>query len=145
MEIILVDQVNFDKALWVYTEAWRESHREICTHEFLKKRDYEGYLRKKLGKLFLLVDEVPVGVFYVDNGTLEDLYIHPDHQRKGYGRSCVEFTKSRWNTVRLTVLSSNQAAISLYTKMGFRFTGVDTLLRNGLLEREMIYMEKTHG
>ena len=43
--------------------------------------------------------------------------------------------------LRLTVLSDNHAAIGLYEKMNFRFTGNDTLLRDGLWEREMVYTE----
>ena len=39
MEIKLVDEEMFPSALEVYTASWRESHRDVCTPEFLENRD----------------------------------------------------------------------------------------------------------
>ena len=141
MEIVLVDYQNFDAAVAIYTDSWRESHKEICTKEFLENRDYKGYLQKKLGKLFLIIDDIPVGVFSMNEDVLGDLYIHPAYQGKGYGTAAIRFAIGKVPQLRLTVLSGNQRAVFLYEKMGFRFTGQDVPLRNGLLEREMRYME----
>ena len=44
--------------------------------------------------------------------------------------------------LRLTVLSSNFTAIRLYEKSGFRFTGNDRILKDDLLEREMVYISE---
>lgn len=145
MEILLVDQDTFQTALSVYTDSWRASHKNICTQQFLKDRDYEGYLRKKLGQLYLITDAVPVGVFSMEENVLGDLYIHPAYQRKGYGTRAIRFALRKFPQLRLTVLSNNITAIRLYEKMGFRFTGQDVPLRNGLFEREMRYMEKHNG
>lgn len=95
--------------------------------------------------LYLIVDQVPVGVFFLSGEEFSDLYIHPSHQGKGHGRACVAFAISQSGSLRLTVLSSNMAAIRLYEKMGFRFTGQDIALRDGLWEREMRYTEKNNG
>lgn len=141
MEIKLVDEEIFPSALEVYTASWRESHRDVCTPEFLENRDYSGYLRKKLGKLWMISDETPVGVFSLDGEQFGDLYIHPTHQGRGYGKAAIHFAKQRTAVLRLTVLSGNAAAIALYEKMSFCFTGNDTHLRDGLWEREMVYME----
>ena len=145
MEIVLVDHDTFDAALSIYTESWRESHMDICTQDFLDHRDYEGYLQKKLGHLFLISEDAPVGVFCVEDNVLGDLYIHPAYQKRGYGTAAIRFALSNFPQLRLTVLSNNINAIRLYEKMGFRFTGVDVPLRNGLFEREMRYMEKHNG
>ena len=143
MKIVLVDQSNFQDALTVYTVSWRESHRNICSPEFLQNRDYAGYLREKLGRLYLISAGGPVGVFCLDGENFGDLYIHPDHQGRGYGTAGVRFAITKSPRLRLTVLSTNAPAIQLYEKCGFRFTGKDIPLRDGLWEREMI-LEKLH-
>ena len=145
MEILLVDQDIFHTALSVYTDSWKVSHKNICTQQFLENRDYEGYLRKKLGRLYLMTDVVPIGVFSLEENELGDLYIHPAYQRKGYGTRAIRFALHKFPHLRLTVLSNNINAIRLYEKLGFRFTGRDVPLRDGLFEREMTYMEKHNG
>lgn len=145
MKIVLVENGNFQDALEVYTASWRESHREICSPEFLQNRDCAGYLANKLGCLYLICDGMPVGVFRLDTENFGDLYIHPAHRGRGYGAACVQYAMQRSPCLRLTVLSSNAAAIHLYEKSGFRFTGNDICLREGLWEREMLYTEKQYG
>ena len=141
MDINLVDERSFPTALELYTHSWRESHRNLCTAEFLLRRDYAGYLRNKLGSLYLISDGEPVGVFCWCGESFGDLYIHPNFQGRGYGTACVQFAKAQAKVLRLTVLSSNQTAIALYEKTGFCFTGHDLPLREGLWEREMRYTE----
>ena len=111
-----MSDLDFAMALEVYKKSWQESHREICSPEFLQRRDYAGCL---------------------DGENFGDLYIHPSHQSKGYGTACVKYVMKQKNNLRLTVLSTNTEAIRLYQKMGFRFTGNDIPLREGLYEREM--------
>ena len=145
MNITRVDEETFAGALEVYTASWRESHKEICSPEFLRKRDCAGYLRGRMAGLYLVSDSGPVGVFRLTEAELSDLYIHPEYQGRGCGRACVKFAQSRYSELRLTVLSNHEKAIRLYEKMGFRFTGQDIPLREGLWEREMRYTEKDNG
>lgn len=77
MKFELVDEDNFFQAVTVYTASWRESHKDICSQVFIKNRDYAGYLRDKLGSLYLILDQEPVGVFCLQGTLLQDLYIHP--------------------------------------------------------------------
>jgi len=140
-----ITEQNFAQAVGVYTDAWRESHKEICTPEFLENRDYAGYLRKAIDGLYLISDEEPVGVFRLYGDLLSDLYIRPDRTGRGYGTTCIHYAMEQSRQVRLTVLSSNHRAIHLYQKLGFRFTGVDIPLKNQLWEREMIYTENHNG
>ena len=141
MEIKLVDEQSFCYALEIYKASWIESHRRICNTSFLENRDYEGFLRKKMGTLWLISDTIPVGVFSLTEENFGDLYIRPDCQGRGYGTACIRFAMETMPRLRLTVLSDNRAAIALYEKMNFRFTGNDALLRDGLWEREMVYTE----
>ena len=145
MKIVLVDDRNFRDALCVYRVSWRESHRDLCSPEFLENRDYAGYLRNKQGRLYLITDGEPVGVFSLNGEEFGDLYIHPNHRSRGYGAGALRYAMTRSSGLRLSVLSGNAAAIHLYEKSGFRFTGRDIILRDGLWEREMIYTEKYHG
>ena len=140
-----VHESNFPEALRVYTTSWRESHRGVCTPEFLRSRDYAGYLQNRMDGLFLISDGVPVGVFHLSGEDFGDLYIHPGHAGQGYGTTCVEFAQKQCKRLRLTVLSTNWTAIHLYQKMGFRFSGADAPLREDLWEREMIYTENNNG
>lgn len=142
MEIVIADKNNFDRALEAYTAAWRESHRNVCTPEFLERRDCEGYLQAKMDSLYVILDEEPVGIFCLKDGKIGDLYIHPSKQGRGYGTACLRFAVRKCPQLRLSVLSSNHNAIRLYENVGFRFTGRDIPLREGLWEREMRYTEK---
>ena len=142
MRIDAVTPNNFLWAVQVYEASWKKSHREICSAAFLESRDYSGYLRERCNGLYLVWETEPVGLFRIQDGTLSDLYIHPDHWGKGYGTACVKYALERNTVLTLAVLSSNKRAINFYEKMGFRFTGVDIPRKNGLWEREMRYMEK---
>ena len=142
MLIYLVNELNFHEATAVYTASWREAHRNICSAEFLQARDYAGYLHKKLGNLYLVYDGAPIGIFCLDGDNFGDLYIHPKYQGRGYGTACVRYAITQSPRLRLTVLSTNTAAIHLYEKSGFRFTGNAIPLRDGLWEQEMIRITK---
>ena len=141
MEIVRVNEDNFADALKIYTVSWKESHKRICSPSFMENRDYAGYLRQKMGALWMISDEIPVGVFSLNGDRFGDLYIHPDCQGRGYGTACVHFAKAQSKALHLTVLSNNQTAIALYEKTGFCFTDNDLPLREGLWEREMKYTE----
>lgn len=145
IQIIPVTENNFEQAVDVYTASWGASHIDICTPAFLRSRDYAGYLRKRMDGLRLIVDEIPVGVFYLLDGEFGDLYIHPQHMGKGYGTAAIQFAKEKCTSLHLTVLSTNTGAVRLYERMGFRFSGNEIPLKNGIRELEMRYMEKHNG
>ena len=141
MRIEPVTPETFSQAVEIYRISWQESHLKICSPEFLRCRDYESYLLQRMEGLYLIREDAPVGVFRIKDGTLSDLYIHPAQMGKGYGTDCVAYAQKKNPKLRLTVLSFNERAIRLYEKMGFRFTGMDIPLKNGLVEREMKYTE----
>lgn len=145
MIITPVTDKNFDQAVSVYRQAWTDSHVDICTPDFIRNRDYVGYLREKKQGLFLLTDREPVGIIRIYDHVLSDLYVHPHMQGMGYGKALLRIAIEQEQEISLTVLSTNERAIGLYLRNGFQFTGNDTYLREGLWEREMKFTEKNNG
>ena len=134
MTMVSVTPENLPAAAAVYRESWQESHRSVCTREFLESRDCAGYLRRGLeqGKQFyLLLDPEPVGVVSVAGREIGDLYVLPD--RQGCGRTACPY---------LTVLSTNRRAIALYRRLGFTVCRRKQMLREGLWELELHFGEE---
>jgi ribosomal protein S18 acetylase RimI-like enzyme len=62
-----------------------------------------------------------VGFFVVTDGWLEQLYISPDHQRRGFGRRLLEGAKAASPAgFTLWVFEENVGAIAFYEREGFR-------------------------
>ena len=139
MVIKRINESNYEQALGVYRASWRESHRDVCSEEFMERRDYDGYLRSRMDSLYVIADGATVGVFSLNGNTFGDLYIHPQNQGKGYGTACIRYAKAQVESLRLTVLSSNLLAIRLYEREGFQFTGNERPLKNGIRECEMMF------
>ena len=128
--IIPIDKTNIDQAARIHSESWRESHRLFCSEEFVSLHTPEHqreYLQKKLdagSALFMLVDKEPVGIVSVNGSMIEDLYVLPDKQRKGYGSALLEFAISKCDgTPTLWILENNSAAEEFYLAAGFKRSG----------------------
>ena len=88
----------------------------------------------------MLTDDVPVAIVSVDGNIIADLYVHPDHQRRGYGTKMLEYAMSKCASYpMLWVLNTNQGALRLYERLGFHKSGKIKELKNGLFEIEMVY------
>ncbi len=139
MKILPVNDENFPLAAEVYGLSWRESHRHICSPEFLTRRDCAGYLRRGMrdGKqLFLLLNPEPVGIVSILGDEIGDLYVHPDRVGMGHGTALMKYALTLTQRPRLTVLSNNRRAIKLYERFGFTPTDPKSL-RDGLWEVTM--------
>lgn len=99
------------------------------------------YLRRELeqGKaLFLLIDEIPVGVVSVKGDLIENLYVLPACHRRGYGTRLLHFAEERCvEAPTLWILSNNDRARSFYLKNGYHFTGQKKVLSPQLAELEL--------
>ena len=75
---------------------------------------------------------------------LDKLYIHPNHQRKGYGAMLIEETmktarKNHCTRLILAVNKNNHAAIAAYRRHGFEISGaVVTDIGNGFVMDDII-------
>jgi len=138
-----VDEFNLIDAAEVHAASWRESHREICSPEFVAAHTAQrqaGYLQVEIDRgkrMFLLTDGAPVGIVSVFEDWIENLYVHPNHWRKGYGTLLLSFAESKCKAPRLRVLSSNKQAIRFYVNHGYQYSGREMILSETLKELEM--------
>ena len=141
--IILVDETNLLQAATIHSISWKASHRAVCVHDFIEMHTPDRqrvYLRNKMNngtKLYMLVDEEPVGIVSVTNSLIEDLYVLPNMQNMGYGTKLLQFAVGQCtDTPTLWILENNINAERLYRRMGFKETGRKNASTNGLDEIE---------
>ena len=145
MQIIAIGKSSVERAGRVHCEAWRSSHAGFCTAEFLKThtpRTQTKYLTAKLdggAKIFMLTDcKQDVGIVSVCGDLIEDLYVLPQFQCRGYGTRLLLYALSLCGgAARLWVLGNNTRAAELYIRHGFEFTGASHALTATLSELEM--------
>lgn len=144
--IIAINESMLDAAAEVHGISWRASHAHICSpatieaHTTAHQRDYLGKKLQNGARAFLLTDGAPAGVVVVNGNLIEDLYVLPERQGRGYGtalllhaiRECV-------GTPTLWVLETNQRAAQLYERLGFRPTGQVNRDNGPLAEIEYAY------
>lgn len=143
--IIPVDKTNLFQAAVIHSISWKESHRSFCTSDFLElhtpDRQWE-YLSSKMrngAKVYMLVDEKPVGIVSVTDSMIEDLYVLPDMQNMGYGTKLLQYAESQCtDTPTLWILENNENAERLYRRMGYKETGRRNSITDGLDEIEFV-------
>lgn len=152
MEIQEVNLQNLSQAAEIHALSWQEAHRDFCSAEFVAQHSVArqmAYLRREMeaGKrLFMLTDHQPVGIVSVDGNLIENLYVLPQKQRKGYGTELLKFAIAQCVDIpTLWVLNRNSPACAFYRKHGFRETGERKQLRSDLFETEMILPNIMHG
>ena len=144
MRFVEVTELNIADAGRIHSESWKESHRSFCSAEFVEKHTPAAqaeYLRREiaLGKqLFMLIDKSPVGIVSVDGSIIENLYVLPSEQRKGYGSQLLDYAIRHCSgTPCLWILNNNVGAYRLYSGYGFQETGRRKQLNDTLYEIEM--------
>ena len=100
--IELVTKDNIEQAAAVHAAAWRESHRDICTAEFVALHTAQRqvkYLQDQIDKgaaVYLMsVSGRPLGVVSVCGDVIGDLYVLPEEQGKGSGTKLLRFAMER--------------------------------------------------
>ena len=101
----------------------------------------QEYLEGKLrcgSKVYMLVEERPVGIVSVKESLIEDLYVLPDKQNMGYGTKLLQFAVGQCiGKPTLWILENNANAKRLYQIMGFQETGRIRTVADGLNEIEL--------
>ena len=144
MRIEPVTSKNIEKAAYVHSVSWKESHKSFCSESFVAEHTAERqkkYIEQKMNngaELFVLFDKEAKGVVSVSGCMIEDLYVLPTEQRKGYGTILLRYAEQKCTgDPVLWVLSNNMAAKSLYLKNDYHFTGKTKGLQRQLQELEM--------
>ena len=142
--ITAVTKDNISAAGLIHSLAWKQSHG-FCSPEFIAAHTPQrqmAYLEREMsaGKtVYMLTDGEPVGIVSVFGSLIENLYVLPEKQNRGYGSRLLDFAISRCgDRPCLWVLSSNEGAIRLYTRRGFKRTGTEKRLNESLAEIEMV-------
>ncbi len=144
MEILQVNADNLIQAAEIHAISWRESHKDFCSPAFVAEHTAErqqAYLQKELDsgkKLFMLLDEKPVGIVSVDGDRIANLYVLPEEQKKGYGSILLEHAIGQCAGVPcLWVLSNNKIAEQMYYNRGFRPSGIRKYMSSAIFQFEM--------
>ena len=126
---------QLDAAAKIYSESWQQSHREVCTPDFLAEHTPEA-MRQRLeadraaGWAFYLHStagqaDAIVGVCH-KTGEIGRLYVAPAAQGRGIGAKLLAFAQKKLPEharTFVTVLETNRPAIALYLRMGYREEG----------------------
>jgi putative acetyltransferase len=110
-------------------DVWLRSVR--ATHVFLTDADIQSLLPvvrdQALPNLELWVlcndNGVPIGFVGVSEGTIDALFIAPEHRRRGGGRLLVEHARKLKGILRVDVNEQNPQAVMFYVTQGFRVVG----------------------
>ena len=144
MRFVEVTELNIADAGRIHSESWKESHRSFCSAEFVEKHTPSAqaeYLLREMnaGKsIYMLIDKYPVGIVSVYGSLIENLYVLPSEQRKGYGSQLLDYAIRHCSgTPSLWILNNNEGAYRLYSKNGFKATGNRKQLNDTLYEMEL--------
>lgn len=145
MEIIKITENNISNAGKIHSESWKESHKSFCSEEFVARHTEETqteYIRSEITKgkdFYMLIDRMPVGIVSVCGSLIENLYVLPAEQRKGYGTVLLQYALRQCSGIpSLWILSNNGRAGAFYKKHGFAASGKRKPLRNELFEAELV-------
>ena len=145
MEIVELTENNIRDAGKIHSESWKESHKNFCSEEFVARHTEEAqteYIRSEIAKgkdFYMLIDHIPVGIVSMYGNLIENLYILPAEQRKGYGAILLQYALRQCHSIpTLWILSNNDRANAFYKKFGFVESGKKKQLRNDLFELELI-------
>jgi len=142
--VIKVCNENITNAAEIHSLSWKESHKHFCDPKFIDLHSVEHqteYLLNEMNsgkEVYMLIKNIPVGIVSVKDNLIENLYVLPSEQNKGYGSELLEFAVSKCADIpSLWILENNVAAYKLYTNHGFYKTGKMNELSSNFCEIEM--------
>ncbi|MCI8402728.1 MAG: GNAT family N-acetyltransferase [Lachnospiraceae bacterium] len=149
MPFVKVTEQNIADAGRIHSESWKESHRSFCSAEFVEKHTpaaQADYLRREIAagkQIYMLILEYPAGIVSVHGALIENLYVLPAEQRKGYGTQLLKFAiRHCAGNPSLWILNNNESAYRLYIRNGFKETGNKKKLNGQLSEMELAWCGK---
>lgn len=90
-------------------------------HFFYEDQDYFQHRILTTNRVWVVeMDNRPVAFMAINNDFIDQLYIHPDYQRRGIGRALLDFAREQSpDHLWLYTLQVNIQARSFYEKNGF--------------------------
>ncbi|MCR5468486.1 MAG: GNAT family N-acetyltransferase [Lachnospiraceae bacterium] len=147
--VVPVTDKNIDEAARIHSISWQESHRSFCDEDFINKHNTDHqreYIDKKIkngSRFYLLCDKAPIAVVSITDGLIEDLYVLPEHQNRGYGTQLLDYVLAVIDRQEvkptLWILANNDGAKRLYLRKGFVPTGKVNAITDKLDEIEYVY------
>jgi putative acetyltransferase len=103
----------------------------LATHDFLSGEAYRALVPvvrdvlATFAPLYCLRDGTgaPYAFLGVADGTIEMLFVHPDHRGVGAGRALVDYATRTLGATRVDVNEQNAQAAGFYARMGFQQVG----------------------
>ena len=138
-----VTENNIHQAAFIHAESWKDSHKSFVSAQALEKRTVERqaeYLHKQITdgkKVYMLTDDIPVGIVSIKDNLIENLYVLPERYRQGYGSMLLDFAIENCTGAPMLFVLNNNSAIEMYRKFGFKETGKTIPLNENLWEIEM--------
>lgn len=139
-----VNEKNILHAANVHSLSWKDSHKGICKEDFIDLHSVDHqkkYLKSVIdagGRIYMLIHYKPVGIVSVNDNMIENLYVIPDDQHRGYETELLKFALDKCSGIpTLWILNTNIKAFNLYSKYGFKKTGVVHMLSEKITEQEM--------
>ncbi|MBY4678977.1 GNAT family N-acetyltransferase [Marinobacterium arenosum] len=122
------------------TELWRVSMQQAIGIPPLHSFESQAYFLRELlpqsHRLFVAIEietGESVGFMAADSKSINQLYIHIDHQNRGLGRAFVELAKgSSEGSLQLRTFEVNKNAQRFYQRHGFKAIGGDCDNEEGL-------------
>jgi ribosomal protein S18 acetylase RimI-like enzyme len=110
------------------TILWRVAREKLLPegetdtgHNFYEDQDYfRNQVLRKNQVWVVEIEQYPAAFMAMENNFIDQLYVHPRHQRSGIGKALLEFARSRSSEhLWLYTLQSNVNAQAFYEKNGF--------------------------
>ena len=118
MDIVKITENNIGDAGKIHSESWKESHKSFCSEGFVVRHTEEAqteYIRSEIAKgkdFYMLIVHIPVGIVSIYDNVIENFYIIPSEQRKGYGAILLQYVLKQCHGIpSLWILSNNDRAM----------------------------------
>ncbi|MGN0148914.1 MAG: GNAT family N-acetyltransferase [Clostridia bacterium] len=121
----------------------------VHSNPFIENNFWEKYYDKIKNKYFTdsegfvyIIDNKIVGFICVtDDNSIQGLFVDPDYQKQGIGTEMIEFAKTEYSLLHLTVYAKNRSMLNFSTHRGFVIDGAIRNPYNEQIQYTMIWSE----
>lgn len=118
----------------------------LNAHDFIPPSYWEGHY-EAMCNTYLPTSTIHVaedqqqllGFIALMEDQIAALFVHPDHQGKGIGRSLLAIAKALHPQLKLNVYAKNQASVRFYTMQGFEIMAEQVDSNTGEAEFRMLW------